>query len=192
VCKAWYEHGGFFDHVRPGPAVPPVDLETATYVRHGFKLDQLGVRVPALVISPYTQRGVIDHTTYDHTSMLATLERLFGMGNLTDRDEEANDFLHLLPLTSPRTDAPATLPPVAVDPNPLSCDDEGDDVDAVDTLLLRRSELRIARARGRHGHQAAGPGWRAEESTAASATEGERRMISRARARRGFGRWLEW
>jgi len=142
------EHGGFYDHVRPGPAMPPNDLETASYVQHAFKFDQLGVRVPALVISPYTQRGVIDHTTYDHTSMLATVERLFGMGHLTDRDADANDFLHLLPRSVPRTDAPSTLPPVAVNPNPLPCDDEDDGGDTVDGLLLRRSELRIARTRG--------------------------------------------
>ena len=142
------EHGGFFDHVRPGPAVPPGDLETAAYKQHGFKFDQLGVRVPALVVSPYTQRGVIDHTMYDHTSMLATVEHLFGMGHLTDRDQEANDFLHLLPLSLPRTDAPTTLPPVAVNHHPLPCDDEDASDEPVDILLLRRSELRIARARG--------------------------------------------
>jgi phospholipase C len=56
------EHGGFYDHVAPGPAIPPGDLETADYSEFGFKFDQLGVRVPAIVISPYTPRGVIDHT----------------------------------------------------------------------------------------------------------------------------------
>jgi len=142
------EHGGFYDHVKPGPAVPPGDLQTDAYVQHGFKFDQLGVRVPAIVISPYTQRGVIDHTPYDHTSMLATLEHLFGMGHLTHRDRDANDFLHLIPLATPRTDAPTTLPPVAANPNPLPCDDETGDDETVDVLLLRRSELRLAKTRG--------------------------------------------
>jgi hypothetical protein len=80
--------------------------------------------------------------------MLATVEHLFGMGHLTDRDHEANDFLHLLPLSVPRTDAPTALPPVAVNPHPLPCDDEEDGGETVDTILLRRSELRIARTRG--------------------------------------------
>lgn len=140
------EHGGFYDHVAPGSAVPPGDLETAAYVQHGFKFDQLGVRVPTLVISPYTKRGVIDHTIYDHTSMLSTLEKLFGMAHLTNRDQAANDFLHLLPLATPRTDAPTILPPPAINPNPLSC--EEDDNDSEDGLLRRRSELRIARRAG--------------------------------------------
>lgn len=61
------EHGGFYDHVKPGPAVPPGDLQTAAYNQNGFRFNQLGVRVPALVISPYTPKGVIDHTVYDHT-----------------------------------------------------------------------------------------------------------------------------
>ena len=141
------EHGGFFDHVRPGPAVPPGDLVTSGYVQNHFQFDQLGVRVPALVISPYTKKGVVDHTTYDHTSMLATVERLFGMGALTERDKAASDLLGLLPLARPRTDAPASLPPVAVNPDPLRCDE---DEDTVDALLLKRSELRIARQQGRY------------------------------------------
>ncbi len=139
------EHGGFFDHAPPGPAVPPGDLETAAYSQFGFQFDQLGVRVPALVISPYTRRGVIDHTTYDHTSMLKTVETLCGIGHLTDRDQAAADFLKLLPLTAPRSDAPLSLPDPAPNPDPLPC--EADD-DSRDDLMIRRSELRMARRRG--------------------------------------------
>jgi len=148
------EHGGFYDHVAPGPAVPPGDLETASYVQHGFKFDQLGVRVPTLVISPYTKRGVIDHTIYDHTSILATLEHLFGMDSLTNRDQAAKDVLHLLSLPTPRTDTPATLPPVAINHNPLTC--EEDDEDTEDRLLLRRSELRIAKRLGTYSEREVG------------------------------------
>jgi hypothetical protein len=115
--------------------------------------DQLGVRVPALVISPYTTRGVVDHTVYDHTSMLATVERLFGMRNLTNRDKAASDLLHLVSLNSPRTDTPATLPEAAVNPHPLVCDE---DEDGQDQLLFKRSELRIARKEGRYRDRAVG------------------------------------
>ena len=137
------EHGGFYDHVAPPAAVPPGDTITEGYVQHHFRFDQLGVRVPALVVSPHTARGVIDHTVYDHTSMLATVERLFGMKNLTNRDKSANDFLHLFALETPRTDAPTSLPDPAVNPNPLRCGDDDED-----TLLLQRSELRIAQRSG--------------------------------------------
>ena len=138
------EHGGFYDHVPPPAAVSPGDTITQSYVQHGFKFDQLGVRVPALVISARTPRGVIDHTLYDHTSMLATVERLFGMKNLTERDKAANDFLHLLALEAPRTDAPTTLPEPAPNPNPLDCGDDEDE----DVLMIRRSELRLAQRTG--------------------------------------------
>jgi hypothetical protein len=138
------EHGGFYDHVPPPAAVPPGDTVTQSYVQHGFEFDQLGVRVPALVISARTPKGVIDHTLYDHTSMLATVERLFGMKSLTERDKAANDFLHLFALGTPRTDAPTTLPDPAPNPNPLQCGDDEDE----DVLLIRRSELRLAQRTG--------------------------------------------
>jgi phospholipase C len=154
------EHGGFYDHVKPPAAVPPGDTVTLSYVKKGFKFDQLGVRVPAIVVSPWIKQGVIDHTTYDHTSMLASVERLFGMKSLTDRDAVANDVLHLLDLEAPRSDAPVTLPdPFAFDtvpplvpenPTALACD-EDDEEDAIgeseDALVQRRQELRAAQRR---------------------------------------------
>ena len=138
------EHGGFYDHVPPPAAPPPGDVAVDDYDHHGFEFDQLGVRVPALVISPLVARGVIDHTTYDHTSILATVERLFGMGALTQRDADAADVLHLLSLDGLRSDTPTALPDPARNPTPLGCSDEPE---SEDELLLRRSELRLARRR---------------------------------------------
>jgi phospholipase C len=140
------EHGGFFDHKCPPPATPPGDLQTASYVQHGFRFDRLGVRVPALVISPFTPKGVIDHTQYDHTSMLKTIQKIFGMGSLTNRDAAAEDFLKLAPLTTARANAPTQLPPIATVRPPLDCGKNADE--SKDTLLLKRSRLRLARAEG--------------------------------------------
>jgi phospholipase C len=142
------EHGGFYDHVAPPPAVPPGDVITQSYVQNHFRFDQLGVRVPALIISPYTRKGVIDHTQYDHTSMLATVERLFGMKHLTNRDNAANDFLHLLSLDAPREDTPTTLPDPAMNPKPLPCEEDDDQTE--DDLIAQRSELRSAQRSGRY------------------------------------------
>ncbi|MDQ3982775.1 MAG: phosphoesterase [Actinomycetota bacterium] len=136
------EHGGFYDHAWPPAATPPGDVAVDDYDHHGFKFDQLGVRVPALVISPHVARGVIDHTTYDHTSILATVERNFGLRALTKRDAGAADTLHLLSLESPRTDTPAVLPEPARNPTPLGCSDEPE---SEDVLLRRRSDLRLGR-----------------------------------------------
>jgi phospholipase C len=52
-----------------------------------FDFTQLGVRVPAIVVSPLIPRGIIDHSVYDHTSVLATVEHIFGLLPLTGRDK---------------------------------------------------------------------------------------------------------
>jgi phospholipase C len=84
------EHGGFYDHVPPPPAVPPDGRRAAP---SGFGFDRLGVRVPALLVSPWVGEGRVDHTTYDHTSLLATVKRMFGLPQfLTARDAAASTF----------------------------------------------------------------------------------------------------
>jgi len=140
------EHGGFYDHVAPGGAVPPGDLQTQSMNHHGFAFDQLGVRVPALVVSPWARRNLIDHTRYDHASLLTTLERLMGFGPLTERDKAANDFLHLLALDAPRTDAPETLPPAA-ESGFDECEDD-DEPESAEGLIAMRSELVMAKRYG--------------------------------------------
>src|SRR5690606_19713819 len=92
------EHGGFFDHVPP-PKAP--DERAAA----GF--DQLGFRVPSLVLGPWVKQGGVSHTIYDHTSMLATIERHFGLEPLTVRDASANDLFDCLDLDRVRRGDPA-------------------------------------------------------------------------------------
>jgi phospholipase C len=105
------EHGGFYDHVHPPKTVAPGDKPTDPENNlFSFDFTQLGVRVPAIVVSPLIPRGIIDHTLYDHTSVLATIEYIFGLLPLTERDKHANTLNHLFSLASPRTDAPLTLP----------------------------------------------------------------------------------
>jgi len=107
----WDEHGGFYDHVEPPGAIPPGDIPgDPDNNQHGFDFSQLGVRVPAVVVSPLIERGVIDHTRYDHSSIPSTVERLFSLKAMTKRDAAANDVTHLLSRSSPRTDAPTSLP----------------------------------------------------------------------------------
>lgn len=104
------EHGGFFDHVIPPKAVPPGDKYIhESYNQHGFTFDQLGVRVPTVIVSPFIKRNTIDHTVYDHTSLLKTLEKWLDFPSFTERDKNANSFDHLFSLESPRTDTPEIL-----------------------------------------------------------------------------------
>ncbi len=84
------EHGGFYDHVPPPRAVPPDDVKATG---SGFGFDRVGVRVPALLVSPWVGEGRADHTVYDHTSLLATLKKMLDLPSfLTARDAAANTF----------------------------------------------------------------------------------------------------
>ena len=86
------EHGGFYDHVPPPPAVRP-DAEVAR--PSGFAFDRLGVRVPAILVSPWLPGGHADHTVYDHASLPATLKKMLSLPSfLTARDAAANTFEH--------------------------------------------------------------------------------------------------
>jgi phospholipase C len=117
------EQGGFYDHVNPPKTVSPGDTISDEGNNHNnFDFTQLGIRVPAIVISPLIPANLIDHTIFDHTSFLATMENLYGLPALTNRDGQANTFNHLLSLNTPRTDAPTTLP----DPpdSGFYCDDD--------------------------------------------------------------------
>ncbi|HEX6653325.1 MAG TPA: acid phosphatase [Thermoleophilaceae bacterium] len=78
VIVTYDENGGFWDHAAP----PVVD-------RWGP-----GTRVPTLVISPRARRHFVDHESYDTTSILATIERRYGLAPLSPRDAAANDLRH--------------------------------------------------------------------------------------------------
>ncbi|MFN0215444.1 MAG: alkaline phosphatase family protein [Saprospiraceae bacterium] len=112
------EHGGFYDSVAPPGAPPPNDGSipwgvSGTNNKFGFEFDQYGVRVPAIVISPWIQKNTVENTElYDHTSVLKTLEEIFNIPTLTDRDSRAKSVLNLLNLDSPRTDCPTDLGPL--------------------------------------------------------------------------------
>jgi phospholipase C len=72
IFLCWDDWGGFYDHVKP----PTVDDQ-------GY-----GLRVPALVISPYAKRGYVDHQILSQDAYLKFIE---------------DDFLHGQRL-DPRTD----------------------------------------------------------------------------------------
>lgn len=103
------EHGGIYDHVPPVPMVSPDGL---TSVDPAFDFTLSGVRVPAIVVSPYVKAGTISKTVFDHTSLIASAMQLFVPAkwpseSLFDRAEKANTIVPLLDLTmAPRDDRP--------------------------------------------------------------------------------------
>ncbi|MDA8092910.1 MAG: phosphoesterase [Betaproteobacteria bacterium] len=112
LIVTWDEHGGFYDHVAPGQAVAPGDTAPGSrYNQHGFTFTQLGVRVPAVIVSPRIPAGTIDHRPYDHSAIPKTIEEIFNLPPLTQRDKGAHSVETLLTLTEPREDTPDSLPP---------------------------------------------------------------------------------
>jgi phospholipase C len=119
------EHGGFYDHVAPPAITSPGDrIMDDNNNHHNFDFTQLGSRVTSIGVSPFTPRNTLAHTLYDHSSVPATLEAVFGLDALTNRDRQANSLSHLISLASPRDDAPITLP----DPpdSGFRCEDDAD------------------------------------------------------------------
>ncbi len=106
------EHGGFYDHVAPGPAKP----SGAKGSEHGFMFDQLGARVPAVIVSPLIASGTIEHRLLEHCSVIKTVCQLFNVPFLKHcRDlTSVCGLLHLANLPTARTDTPARLPSVVV------------------------------------------------------------------------------
>jgi phospholipase C len=107
------EHGGIFDHVPP-PSCPAdgfVAQPDATQTGAPFVFDRLGVRVPALFISPWVLKGrIVDGRVFEHACIPATATKwllpAFDNANRTPREAAADTFLDLLELPSARTDCP--------------------------------------------------------------------------------------
>lgn len=113
----WFydEHGGYYDHIPPPPAVPPDDVQGRSLLTYPkpvewlFKTllpsqyaslqvidgdsdrsyDRLGFRVPAVLVSPRAKVGEVVSTTFDHTSALRLIEDTFNLPSLTRRDATA-------------------------------------------------------------------------------------------------------
>jgi phospholipase C len=79
------EHGGFYDHVTPPPAPPPDEHHEE------YKFDQFGIRVPAILVSPWVEARV-EHTDFDHTSLLKYLIDKWGLDPLGQRTAAANSI----------------------------------------------------------------------------------------------------
>ena len=97
------EHGGLFDHVPP----PSTLAGPSASVSPPFAFDRLGLRVPALLISPYLNAGV-DSTVYEHVSLVRTVREHFCPGSqaLNPREAAAPLLRRDQFLNVPRPDAP--------------------------------------------------------------------------------------
>jgi phospholipase C len=122
------EHGGFYDHVAPPPAVAPDAI--APMLQPGDTpggFNQYGIRVPVVVISPYAKPHYVSHVVDDHTSILRFIETRYGLPSLTARDAAADPMLHLFHFSTPAllnppsfaapSVTPCTAPTISLQPN---------------------------------------------------------------------------
>ena len=133
------EHGGYYDHVPPPAAVPPDDVEgrcmaerpawarllqrilvpgmaeDAAHDGGPMRYDQYGVRVPAVIVSPYARPDFVLSDVLDHTSVLKLVEEKWNLPALTRRDAAALSPLGALDFESP----PAFLQPPELPPPAL-------------------------------------------------------------------------
>jgi phospholipase C len=112
------EWGGFFDHVPPPRALAPNDTDTDLV--NGKAL--LGCRCPCIVASPWTvgapSNPTVNHTVFDHTSVLKMIESVFNVKPLAAR-ETSSDVGNLLsvinfnnsPKSAPLLPQPQPVPP---------------------------------------------------------------------------------
>ena len=107
------EHGGIYDHVPPPACTPGEFKDQAT----GFQFDRLGVRVPAILVSPWIPEGTVvspmnvsgtidDLRVFEHASIPNTVtSRFIGAYDArTQREKLSQTFLDVLSLPAPRTD----------------------------------------------------------------------------------------
>ena len=115
------EHGGCYDHVQPPAATPP---DGCVSQPDQFGFDAYGVRVPAVIVSPWIpsgskvrnpQDGDGTGTPFDHTSIIRTVRDLFlgGGGRLTARDGVAPSLVGALSLPDATNLGPLSLTPSA-------------------------------------------------------------------------------
>jgi phospholipase C len=106
------EHGGFFDHVTPEPALPDPNVPPNPNAPQ-FPADEVegdiknrDVRVPALVVSPWVEPGQVSSELFDHTSIIKTiLQRFCGpeqIDRLGPRVQAANHLGFMLKGSAPR------------------------------------------------------------------------------------------
>ncbi|HWW16884.1 MAG TPA: alkaline phosphatase family protein [Candidatus Dormibacteraeota bacterium] len=131
------EHGGCYDHVLPPWGAAPPQTRFGEWIRAvrrffcriwcffagctcpNFQFDRFGLRVPAVVVSPYIQAGTVfrsnTSTPYDHTSILATLRdwlQIPAADMLSSKRIAAAPTLdQVLTLAAPRMAKPVIPPP---------------------------------------------------------------------------------
>jgi phospholipase C len=107
------EHGGIYDHVQPPACIPDgfVAQPKDTGTPDPFHFDRLGVRVPAVLVSPWIAPNTVINETFEHASIPATMTDYFigAYDQRSPREIAANTFLGYInqPTMRAASDCPA-------------------------------------------------------------------------------------
>ena len=111
------EWGGFFDHVPPPRALAPNNTDSDLVSGKAL----LGCRCPCVIASPWTvgtpSNPTVDHTVFDHTSVLKMIESVFNVPPLAAR-ETSTDVGNLLSAIN-LNNSPASVP-ILPKPQPVT------------------------------------------------------------------------
>lgn len=116
------EGGGMYDHVPPlmnvpnPDGIPPKDL-FSTDPPGDFT--RTGMRVPLMVVSPFSKKHYVSHVATDYTAVLKFIETRFGLPHLTKRDAAASDMSDFFDYDAAPWRNPPSLPSQPVN---LVCD----------------------------------------------------------------------
>jgi phospholipase C len=104
------------------PGLCPSFTPTGPYPDRCAKFDQLGFRLPFVAVSPFSKPHYVSHTVGSHTSLLAFIEKRFGLPSLTARDASANDLEDLFDFdNAPSLNASIGTAPLPAQPGDPNC-----------------------------------------------------------------------
>jgi phospholipase C len=87
VVVTWDDSGGFYDHVPP-PGFGQTCPQDKSGPEEGYPCGD-GVRLPTLVISPFSKTGAVVHDFADHGSVSKLIEAIFGLPAFASLPDEA-------------------------------------------------------------------------------------------------------
>jgi len=148
------EHGGYYDHVPPAAALEPDSIPpdlAAGDVPGAFNIT--GVRVPTVVVSPYSRPHAVSDVVHDHTSVLASIEAQWNLPALTYRDANAATIADFL---DPTTAAFATPPTLAAPGSILASEEDCSDADPTLTVHTSPAQGSTGATGTSRGHAATG------------------------------------
>ena len=82
--------------------------------------DRYGIRVPFVVVSPFSKPNFVSHVVHDHSSITRFIEARFDLPALTGRDANSTPPFEFFDFEHPAFLTPPTLPEAPIDQDQLA------------------------------------------------------------------------